>query len=178
MRYAVPDRLRRPHHRAWAAACAARRFSVRSAFGDRRRHFYARASIIGASDLRALRWGPGWRERGHALLRASAAIAVCLRSAGGRYYHWSLPKSDYHDEPQTTARSADKSRSRDTTMNQKKLNLHSDHQRNGRSDRSGGDHRGEQAYFSCRRATPPSAAFPASASCCPTSSPFPCRPSR
>ena len=61
------------------------------------RHFYACASIIGAL-ICALCWD---RLGANAAMLFGAAAIVVLRLLAA-YYHWSLPKSDYHDEPQTT----------------------------------------------------------------------------
>lgn len=61
------------------------------------RHFYACASIIGAL-ICALCWN---RLGANAAMLFGAAAIVVLRLLAA-YYHWSLPKSDYHDEPQTT----------------------------------------------------------------------------
>ena len=62
------------------------------------RHFYACASIIGAL-ICALCWEP---LGANAAMLFGAAAIVMLRLLAA-YYHWSLPKSDYHDEPQTPA---------------------------------------------------------------------------
>lgn len=61
------------------------------------RHLYACASIIGAL-ICALCWN---RLGANAAMLFGAAAIVVLRLLAA-YYHWSLPKSDYHDEPQTT----------------------------------------------------------------------------
>ena len=61
------------------------------------RHFYACASIIGAL-ICALCWD---RLGANAAMLFGAAAIVVLRLLAA-YYRWSLPKSDYHDEPQTT----------------------------------------------------------------------------
>ena len=61
------------------------------------RHVYACASIIGAL-ICALCWN---RLGANAAMLFGAAAIVVLRLLAA-YYHWSLPKSDYHDEPQTT----------------------------------------------------------------------------
>lgn len=43
-----------------------------------------------------------WNRLGaNAAMLFGAAAIVVLRLLAA-YYHWSLPKSDYHDEPQTT----------------------------------------------------------------------------
>ena len=60
------------------------------------RHFYACASIIGAL-ICALCWN---RLRANAAMLFGAAAIVVLRLLAA-YYHWSLPKSDYHDDTQT-----------------------------------------------------------------------------
>lgn len=62
------------------------------------RHFYACASIIGAL-ICALCWE---RLGANAAMLFGATAIVVLRLLAA-YYHWSLPKSDYHDEPQTPA---------------------------------------------------------------------------
>ena len=62
------------------------------------RHFYACASIIGAL-ICTLCWKP--LGANVSMLFGAAAIVVLRLLAA--YYHWSLPKSDYHDEPQTPA---------------------------------------------------------------------------
>ena len=62
------------------------------------RHFYACASIIGAL-ICALCWE---RLGANAAMLFGAAAIVVLRLLAA-YYHWSLPKSDYRDEPQTPA---------------------------------------------------------------------------
>ena len=60
------------------------------------RHFYACASIIGAL-ICALCWN---RLGTNAAMLFGAAAIVVLRLLAA-YYHWSLPKSDYHDDTQT-----------------------------------------------------------------------------
>lgn len=60
------------------------------------RHFYACASIIGAL-ICALCWN---RLGANAAMLFGAAAIVVLRLLAA-YYHWSLPKSDYHDDTQT-----------------------------------------------------------------------------
>lgn len=60
------------------------------------RHFYACASIIGAL-ICALCWD---RLGANAAMLFGAAAIVVLRLLAA-YYHWSLPKSDYHDDTQT-----------------------------------------------------------------------------
>ena len=60
------------------------------------RHFYACASIIGAL-ICALCWK---RLGANAAMLFGAAAIVVLRLLAA-YYHWSLPKSDYHDDTQT-----------------------------------------------------------------------------
>jgi len=60
------------------------------------RHFYACASIIGAL-ICALCWN---RLGANVAMLFGAAAIVVLRLLAA-YYHWSLPKSDYHDDTQT-----------------------------------------------------------------------------
>ena len=52
------------------------------------RHFYACASIVGALCWRAL--------GGNAAMLFGAAVVVVLRLLAA-YYHWNLPRSDYHE---------------------------------------------------------------------------------
>lgn len=59
------------------------------------RHFYACASMIGAL-ICALCWQP---LGANASMLFGAAVIVVLRLLAA-YYHWSLPKSDYHDAPE------------------------------------------------------------------------------
>lgn len=105
------------------------------------RHFYACASIIGAL-ICALCWD---RLGANAAMLFGAAAIVVLRLLAA-YYHWSLPKSDYHDEPQTTT-AAQTNQDSEIHNEPEEIEFHSDHQRNGRSDRSGGDHRGGGLLF-------------------------------
>ena len=56
------------------------------------RHFYACASIVGA-----LICALCWRARGgNAAMLFGAAVVVVLRLLAA-YYHWNLPRSDYHE---------------------------------------------------------------------------------
>ncbi len=59
------------------------------------RHFYACASIIGAL-ICALCWQ--WLGANASMLFGAAVIVVLRLLAA--YYHWSLPKSDYHEPDQ------------------------------------------------------------------------------
>ena len=66
------------------------------------RHFYACASIIGAL-ICALCWD---RLGANAAMLFGAAAIVVLRLLAA-YYHWSLPKSDYHDDTADSHRTAE-----------------------------------------------------------------------
>ena len=67
------------------------------------RHFYACASIIGAliCALEEHTHVESCYQTAAEKTPLGAAAIVVLRLLAA-YYHWSLPKSDYHDEPQTT----------------------------------------------------------------------------
>ena len=56
------------------------------------RHFYACASIVGAL-ICALCWRA---LDGNAAMLFGAAVVVVLRLLAA-YYHWNLPRSDYHE---------------------------------------------------------------------------------
>ena len=56
------------------------------------RHFYACASIVGAL-ICALCWRA---LGGNAAMLFGAAVVVVLRLLAA-YYHWNLPRSDYHE---------------------------------------------------------------------------------
>lgn len=113
--YAVPDRLRRTHHRRGRRR-AARRVLRRAAL-------YLRAALLRLridhrrADLRAV-LEPAGCERGHALRRGShrcAAPAGSILPLEPAEIRLSRRAADNY-------RSTDKSRFGDTTMNQKKLN--------------------------------------------------------